>query len=244
MNLLLVDRREISANGTVRLEGRRAEHLRNVLRVTIGDTCRAGIVGGELGTARVMAIDPEAITMHLESEGPPRPPLPIEIVLAIPRPKVLSRTLEHLAAFGVSRIDLTNAWRVDKSYLGSPRLQPDHVDAALRLGAEQGATTHLPDVHVHRRLMTLLDARWPAEQPPMASRLIAHPGSPPVETVRLVWPAVIAIGPEGGWIPRELETFVSRGFTPVSIGEPILRVEAAISAVVGQLILLRRMQGI
>jgi RsmE family RNA methyltransferase len=52
---------------------------------------------------------------------------------------------------------------------------------------------------------------------------------------------VIAFGPEGGWIQRELDTFVARGFTPVSLGAPILRVESAIAATLGQLLLLQRL---
>ena len=51
---------------------------------------------------------------------------------------------------------------------------------------------------------------------------------------------MLAIGPEGGWIERELETFVERGFKPVSLGAPILRVEAAVAAALGQLLLLQR----
>ena len=74
-------------------------------------------------------------------------------------------------------------------------------------------------------------------------RLIAHPHAPPIESVVLdVKPTVVAIGPEGGWIDRELETFVERGFKPVSIGTPILRVEAAVAAALGQLELLHRMR--
>jgi 16S rRNA (uracil1498-N3)-methyltransferase len=71
--------------------------------------------------------------------------------------------------------------------------------------------------------------------------LIAHPGAPPIETVAQPGPCVLAIGPEGGWIQRELDTFIERGFAPVSLGTPILRVEAAVATVLGQLALLDRM---
>ena len=122
----------------------------------------------------------------------------------------------------------------------SPRLEPDALALAARFGAEQGATTHLPAIAVHERLMELLDERWSARRRP-ALRLIAHPTAPPIETGRrrLARSTVLAIGPEGGWIERELETFVERGFTPVSLGAPILRVEAAVAAALGQLVLAR-----
>ncbi len=242
MNLLLVEPSELAADGSVALADRRADHLRKVIGATVGTTIRAGVVGGRIGTAEVVADDGAQMTLRLETTGPASPPLPIELVLAIPRPKVLTRVIESAAAFGVARIDLTNAWRVDKSYLASPRLGPDALARALRLGAEQGATTHIPPLAIHERLMRLLATRWPAGSPgPPETRLLAHPGAPPIEQAALTWPLTIAIGPEGGWIQREIDTFVERGFTPVSIGSPILRVEAALSATLGQLLVLQRL---
>jgi RsmE family RNA methyltransferase len=256
VNLLLVEPAELGTDATCTLGDRRAVHLRRVLGAVVGSRIRAGVVGGGLGTAEVVSDDGTAITLRLVVSEPAPQPLPIELVLAIPRPKVLTRVVEIAAAFGVARIDLTNAWRVDKSYLDSPRLAPDTLAHAARLGAEQGATTRLPVIAVHRRLMGLLDERseardddrdppgtikrWPG---PPAGKLIAHPGAPPIETAMAGPPApiVLAIGPEGGWITREIETFVARGFSPVSLGEPILRVEAAVAAALGQLLVLRRL---
>lgn len=243
MNLLLVDPAELAIDGTFALDDRRAVHLRSVLAAGPGAHVRTGIIGGGIGRAQVITDDGAAITLRLTVTDPAPPPLPIDLVLAIPRPKVVSRVIEAAAAFGVARIDLTNAWRVDKSYLRSPRLDPAATGVAARLGAEQGATTHLPAVAIHLRLMALLDARWPG---PPAVKLIAHPGAPPIEAALMGTPGpsgplVLAIGPEGGWIDREVDSFVSRGFTPVSLGTPILRVETAIAAALGQLLLLNRL---
>ena len=94
--------------------------------------------------------------------------------------------------------------------------------------------------------MALLDARWPGPPgPPRPQiKLVAHPGAPPIEVAEPgELPLVLAIGPEGGWIAREVETFVARGFTPVSLGAPILRVETAVAAALGQLLVLRRLAG-
>jgi RsmE family RNA methyltransferase len=243
MNLLLVDPAELAGDATCTLRDRRALHLRTVLGAGVGSHVKAGVIGGGLGSAELLADDGAAMTLRLTLTDPAPAPLPIELVLAIPRPKVLTRVVEIAAAFGVARIELTNAWRVDKSYLRSPRLAPDALALAARLGAEQGATTHLPAIAIHDRLMALLDARWPG---PPAVKLIAHPGAPPIETALAgtlapLAPLSLAIGPEGGWIAREVDTFVARGFTPVSLGAPILRVEAAVAAALGQLLLLGRL---
>ncbi|HUS65687.1 MAG TPA: RsmE family RNA methyltransferase, partial [Kofleriaceae bacterium] len=52
---------------------------------------------------------------------------------------------------------------------------------------------------------------------------------------------IVAIGPEGGWIDRELETFERLGFSAVSLGAAVLRVESAVAATLAQLTLLRRL---
>jgi len=241
VNLLLVDAGELGPTAEVTLSSsdRRAVHLRTVLDAArVGARVRAGVVGGALGEGEVTAIAPDgALTLRLALAQQPPPRLPIELVLAVPRPKALTRVIEAAASFDIERVALTNAWRVDKSYLKSPRLAPDALAHAARLGAEQGGTTHLPAIEVHDRLMALLDARFPA---PARTALIAHPGAPPIETVRPAGPVTLAIGPEGGWIDREVDTFVARGFTPVSLARTILRVETAVAAALGQLALLLR----
>jgi 16S rRNA (uracil1498-N3)-methyltransferase len=233
VNLLLVEPAELATVVVVR--DRRAEHLRTVLGVKPGTTVRAGVIGGQIGTADVLSDDGVAIELRLTLTEPPPAPLPIQLVLAVPRPKVLSRVVEAVAAFGIARLDLTNAWRVDKSYLSSPRLAPGALAAAARLGAEQGATTYLPPIALHARLMALL-----ADLPQAATRLVAHPGAPLIETATLATPVTLALGPEGGWIAREVDTLVERGFQPVSLGTGILRVETAVAAALGQLALLLR----
>ena len=242
MNLLLLDPEELRGDGTFVVSDRRAQHLRAVLGVEVGSTVRAGIIGGAIGTADVVAIIHDDITLRFTATAATDARVPVDLVLAIPRPKVITRTIEIAASFGVGRIELTNAWKVDKSYLGSPRLDAGALALAARFGAEQGATTRIPAIRVRERLMELLDEQF--IRPSSAEmRLIAHPHAPPIETVVMdVKPTVLAIGPEGGWIDRELETFVERGFKPVSIGTPILRVEAAVAAALGQLELLHRMR--
>ncbi len=238
MNLLLVEHAELAADGTCALADRRAEHLRRVLGVVPGQIVRAGVLGGGLGTAEILADDGHALTIRMAASGAAPPQLAVELVLAVPRPKVLTRVIETAAAFGIRRIDLTNSWRVDKSYLRSPRIEAGSLAHAARLGAEQGGTTHVPQIRVHERLMALLDQPFAP-----ATKLVAHPGASPIEAVAATpLPCVLAIGPEGGWIERELATLVDRGFVACSLGTPILRVEAAVSAALGQLLLLARLR--
>jgi RsmE family RNA methyltransferase len=237
MNLLLVSPDELDGDQVI-LRDRRAVHAREVIGAKVGATLKAGLVGGNLGTAMVMGDDGTAITLRVVFDTLAPPPMPVELVLAVPRPKVLSRTLEIAASFGVARIALTNSWRVDKSYLKSPRLAPASLAQAIRLGAEQGGTTHEAPVVLHERFMQMIDSPFA----PDATRLVAHPAAPPIESVMKDGPCILAIGPEGGWIERELETFRERGFRPCSLGPAILRVEAAVAAALAQLTLIARLR--
>jgi 16S rRNA (uracil1498-N3)-methyltransferase len=236
VNLLLVEASELS-DGLCVVADRRAAHVREVLGVSVGTQIKMGVLGGAIGTGEVVSDDGSGVALRFTRTEDPRPQLEIELVLAMPRPKVLARVIEACAAFAIPRIDLTNAWRVDKSYLRSPKLLAESLAQSARLGAEQGATTHVPEIVVHERLMELLDSRFATSAP---GRLIAHPGAKPIESVAQRGPKVIAIGPEGGWIERELETFADRGFALCALGSPILRVESAISVAIGQLMLLDR----
>jgi RsmE family RNA methyltransferase len=167
----------------------------------------------------------------------------------VPRPKALSRALQTLAAMGVRHIDLVNAWRVDASYFSSPRLTPPALDEDLRLGLEQAACTYLPTVAIHRLLVPFLDATL---QPRLAAAaaaptlpLLAHPRrATPIERALAPGdrrPICLAIGPEGGWIERELDSFVGLGFQAIQLGPAILRTETAITAALAQIELLRRL---
>jgi 16S rRNA (uracil1498-N3)-methyltransferase len=246
VNLLLFERGELVASGTeveLPIGDRRARHLVAVLRARMGQRVRAGVARGPTGHAEVVALDGERIRLRLLLDGASSPRPPIDLIAAVPRPKILSRVLETAASFGVGRIDLVNAWRVDRSYLSSPRLEPDQLAAALRLGCEQGGTTWVPDAAVHRLLMPFLHGV--PDRQPGELRIIAHPRAaldieaavPPGSA----GPIAVAVGPEGGWIDREVDSFAERGFTPVRLGAPILRVDAAVAALLAQLQLLRRL---
>jgi len=241
VNLLLVDRAEVGSDGTCALDGRRARHLRDVLGARPGAIVRAGVIGGGVGTAEVIADDGRCVTVKLTVGERAAPARDVELVLAVPRPKVIARSIEIAASFGVRAIELTNAWRVDKSYLASPKLAAAALATAARVGAEQGMTTRVPATRVWPRFMELVEARFGDEVD--ETRLVAHPDAPPIERARIGSGAlVIAIGPERGWIDRELDTLRARGFQPVSLGAAILRVEAAVAAALAQLLLLHRIK--
>jgi RsmE family RNA methyltransferase len=242
VNLILVEAAD-ERGGQVVLRGRRARHAREVLRVAEGQPLRVGRVRGPRGVGRVIAVGDEVILDCAFDEVAPPPPW-LDVILAVPRPKVLTRVVEALASFGVRRLDLVNAWRVDRSFFASHRAGDEALAEALRLGCEQGGHTWLPEVAVHPLLVPFLRdtlaPRLAAE--PRRVGLLAHPAAPGVENVPVAdRPVVLAVGPEGGWIASELSSFAALGFHAVSAGAAVLRVETALPALVAQLWLWRRL---
>jgi 16S rRNA (uracil1498-N3)-methyltransferase len=235
VNLILLDPDEIAPDGTARLSGRRAAHVADVLRAAAGARLRVGALGGRLGTGEVLSAGPGEVTLSVGLDREPPPRAPVDLVLALPRPKILRKVLHAAASMGVARIALVGSYRVEKSYFASPLLAPAAIAAELRLGLEQGRDTIPPTVSVFRWFKPFaedaLDALFPD-----ARRLLADPGA----TARLeALPAggeraVVAIGPEGGWTRYEAQELERRAFAPFSLGPRVLRVDAAVPYALGQ----------
>jgi 16S rRNA (uracil1498-N3)-methyltransferase len=235
VNLILLDAAELGPGGEVRLEGRRAVHVLEVLRPACGERLQVGVAGGLLGRGEVVALAPATVTLRVVLDRPPPPRSPVDLLLALPRPKILRKVLHAAAAMGVGRLVLLGSWRVEKSYWGSPLLAPAALAAELRLGLEQGRDTVPPAVEVRRFFKPFVEDELAATFPD-AQRLLAHPSA--AAPLEALWPraerAVVAVGPEGGWTPYEADALARHGFESFSLGPRVLRVDAAVPFVTGQ----------
>ncbi len=242
MNLLLAHASELvsdepaGAAQQIVVAGERAEHLSKVLRATVGQRIRVGIVCQSIGTAEVMEVrDAKVVLGSLQMQALGKPPR-VRLIIALPRPKALRRLLQTAACFGVSQIDLVNAWRVEKSYWSSPAMEVEAMQQELWLGCEQGRHAWLPTIATHRFLMPFLSELGEGEQ----RRLLAHPGGQRWlrgDDLKAA-ACLIAVGPEGGWIEDELSSFGDAGFDRFTLSESILRSEIAVAATLAQLELL------
>ncbi|MFZ5776094.1 MAG: 16S rRNA (uracil(1498)-N(3))-methyltransferase [Thermodesulfobacteriota bacterium] len=246
MNLILLHPHELR-NHRVELTGRRAQHIRKVLRCKPGDQVRVGVVDGWLGSGVITALSPDRVELAVTLTGPPPPAPPTDLILAVPRPIMLGRVLSQAASMGIGRIFLINANRVEKSFFNSSLMQShEALTERLLLGLEQGIDTRLPTLSVHPRFRPFLeDILPPLLATSRPTSLLAHPGNhaglgaccPPP----LAGPAILAIGPEGGWVDFEVDRFTALGFKTFSLGPRILRVDTAVPALLSQLALLRQL---
>src|SRR5437764_8998627 len=121
MNLVLLFEEDFVGPERVVLTGRRAQHVVEVHRAAAGDELTVGVAGGRLGHGVVTRVASDTVEMTVALDRDPSPLLPLTLILALPRPKVLNRVIAAATSMGIKQLYLVNAWRVEKSYWGSPR---------------------------------------------------------------------------------------------------------------------------
>ncbi|WP_278414078.1 16S rRNA (uracil(1498)-N(3))-methyltransferase [Stutzerimonas kunmingensis] len=234
MNLLLLDTADFIADDRVLLRDRRLTHLQQVHRAEAGEQLRVGRVGGNIGSGQLLRLDAHEAELQVSFDQPPPAKLPVTLLLALPRPKMLRRVLQTVAAMGVPRLVLLNSYRVEKSFWQTPFLEPAAIHEQLILGLEQARDTILPEVIIEKRFKPFVEDRL-SQLAADTLGLVGHPGDFPHCPRAVTQPVTLAIGPEGGWIPYEVEKLAAAGLRPVQLGERILRVETAVSALLARL---------
>jgi len=234
VNLLLLDTADFIADDRVLLRDRRLTHLQQVHRAEAGEQLRVGRVGGNMGSGQLLRLDAHEAELQVSFDQPPPAKLPVTLLLALPRPKMLRRVLQTAAAMGVPRLVLLNSYRVEKSFWQTPFLEPAAIHEQLILGLEQARDTVLPEVIIEKRFKPFVEDRLPQLAADTLG-LVGHPGDFPHCPRAVTQPVTLAIGPEGGWIPYEVDKLAAAGLRPVQLGERILRVETAVSALLARL---------
>lgn len=234
MNLLLLEDGDFVAADRALLSGRRLKHLHEVHRAAVGDSLRVGRLNGLIGTGQLLRLDAEQAELSIELDQSAPGKLPLTLLLALPRPKMLRRVLQTISAMGVPRVVLLNSYRVEKSFWQTPFLEPAAIREQLILGLEQARDTVLPEIIIEKRFKPFVEDRLP-ELAAGSLGLIGHPGAYPACPRAVDQAVTLAVGPEGGWIPYEVEMLQEAGLQPVQLGERILRVETAVTALLARL---------
>ena len=216
MNLLLLTEADRISGDLFQVAGRRAEHIKCVLRAVPGGRIKAGLLGGNIGIAELRKVERNCVELVCPAFDI-APPESSEIVpvISLPRPQSFKKTLHFIASSGIKKAA---------------------IEEELILGLEQGVDTILPQLEFRRSFRDFVSGGELAELSKNAEKIIAHPmnDAPPCPcgSQGATW---VAIGPEGGYTPGEVEAFLSAGYTPVTLGRHILRVEFALAYLCGRL---------
>ena len=236
MNIILLSKYDFIQDSTrVLIQDDRFIHILRVLNPKVGQSLKVGLLGGSCGYGIVESINSKEVMLNvvLNKLAPHRHPF--DIVLALPRPKMLRRILRTIAEYGVDNLHLINSARVEKSFWQSPLLQPEKIHDALMAGMERSKDTIMTNVLLHQRfrpfiedeLLTICGDRncWLADMSATRSAVDINISSKP---------SVVMIGPEGGFVPFETELAISTIAQPIHLGGRTLSVDTAVTTVLAQ----------
>ena len=233
MNLLLFEPEDFLPDGTARISGRRLRQLREVIKAEPGKVCKAGVLGGKVGGAELLAIDEAQAVFRFEARQQPPPPLEVTLLCALPRPPTFAKVVHSAVTCGVKKLHFFHSAKVEKSYWQSSKLAPEVIRGEVILALEQCADTVVPEIFFHRRFRRFVEDEIPGAAPAGALKLFGDPGASapvPVGAARRSH-VVLAVGPEGGFNDFETQLLRDNGFAGVTLGRRILRSEFAVNSI-------------
>lgn len=233
MNIVLLDPRQTEAEFWSITSTRQLEHLQQRLQIQVGDTLKVGIREGQRYLTEIVEISEKAVRLKpLQQETVPEK-LPVTLIVALPRPKVLRRLIMDSVTLGVEKIILLHSYRVDKSYWQTPFLQ--QLNHYIELGLEQAGDTVAPQIELYKRFKPFVEDILPGLITSSRPAYVAHPYVEQAMPFAIQHPCTIVIGPEGGFIPYEVDLLIKNGCQAVSLGNRIIRTETVIPYVLGRL---------
>ena len=233
MNLLLFKPAQQQNQQVIINDARRVAHIQQHLKLQVGDCIKVGQENGLKGIAVVESIgDQQLILSQLVLDQASPAKLPVILVVALPRPKVLRRLVMDAVTLGVEQLIIIHSYRVEKSYWQTPFLQ--QIDHYIELGLEQAGDTVLPQMQCFKRFRPFVEDVLPTLIQ-HRSAFVAHPHADQAMPIALNQPSVLVVGPEGGFIPFEIDLLQQNGCQAASLGSRILRTETAIPSLLGRL---------
>lgn len=218
----------------MRLEGAdpRAEHIFKVLRARVGTRVFVGFINGPRARAEVILVEADgAITLEVVGTEPAPKPLPIRLLIGLPRPHTAKRILFEAASLGVCDLHFFEAERGEPSYAKSRLWTSDEWKERLRLGTEQSFGTHVPEVGMHTDLQSAISFLQ-GQGTHIAMDNYEAGGSLSQLFYTEASSATIALGPERGWSSGERDIFRKNGWNLAHLGPHVLRLETACTAAV------------
>ncbi|CAN5683622.1 16S rRNA (uracil(1498)-N(3))-methyltransferase [soil metagenome] len=218
----------LAAGARVRLPDNVAAHLLRVLRLGVGDACVLFNGDGCDYDARIVATGRRDAAVEITASRAVDNESPLRIVLlqGIARGEKMDWILQKASELGAAAflpvISERSAVRLSAER-STRRLE--HWRQVVVAACEQSGRARVPEVAPPQALQDAV-ARLPVN----ALRLLLDPGAS-ADTGSLPEPGsggcCLAIGPEGGWSPRDRGALEGAGFSGMRLGPRVLRTETA-----------------
>ena len=235
MNICLFKQEEL--NRPLSIKDERGEHIIKILHKKEGDTFSAGVINGMAGIAIIKSIQNGEITFDFKPDSEGKNLYPLKMIIGFPRPIQLKRLLRDIAALGVQEVHLTGTELGEKSYMQSNLVEHGTAYQMLLDGTVQAASTHVPDLFLHKTLKDCLESVIPEKEQCNNAKILKlcmdniNPKGSLFSVLQEQYekPALIvaAIGSERGWTQKEREMLESAGYLRVGMGPRVMRTETA-----------------
>lgn len=207
------------------LTGSEVHHLAGVMRAKVGDEITLFDGSGHEFQGRIEALKKDRCELAIleKREVSREPALAITAGVALPKGERQKWLVEKLTELGVTQLVplLTTRGVVQPGEQAAARLRRSVIEASKQCG--------------RNRLLEIAPAiaaeAWFAATPASELRLLAEPAGEPFANLQSEicqrQSVHIAIGPEGGFTTAEVDAAKAAGWSPVSLGRSILRIETA-----------------
>lgn len=220
----------LAVGASLALPGAAAAHLIRVLRLGVGDACVLFNGDGHDYDARIVAADKRGAEVGIVDARVVGNESPLRIVLVqgIARGEKMDWILQKATELGVASLVPVSSERSEVRLAGEragKRLA--HWRSVVVAACEQCGRARVPDVAAPQSLSDTV-ASLPAD----ARRFLLDPAADTgiadlPQVAGQGPPYVLAVGPEGGWSPRDRTVLADAGFTALRLGPRILRTETA-----------------
>jgi 16S rRNA (uracil1498-N3)-methyltransferase len=214
--------------------GDRAHHLSVVLRAQAGQLYELSD-GVRVYLGHIEKVERDSVEFALLEELPAEEPrLHVSLLLSVVKFDAFEWAIEKATELGVAEIVPLAAARSEKGLVAAAEKRSERWRKIVLEAAQQSRRVRLPVLRAVARPEAAFAARGDrlgiflserAEAPALRSEL----------RDRVASQAVLAIGPEGGWIDEERDAALKAGFQEASLGRLILRTETAVVAALAAL---------
>ncbi len=213
----------LAQTSSPRLEGDEARHLSRACRIGPGELVELFDGHGLVHTAQVIAIDNKGVDIALLGQPLPERAtlLPLVLAVAVPKSDRFDWLVEKATELGVSRLIPLIAERsvVDPRGQKLERLRRAIVEASKQCRRDRLMILERPTPWAEVARSFAESIKFLAD--PQGARACEWPLIPPGH------PAILAVGPEGGFTVSERESAVQWAWQPISLSANILRIETA-----------------
>jgi 16S rRNA (uracil1498-N3)-methyltransferase len=227
------------SSGEAQLSNDEGQHVARVLRLRAGEVVAIFDGAGREALARIGSVTSRRVMVEViePRDAAPEPRVAVTIAQALLKSDKMDRVIRDAVMLGVTAVQPFVSRRTDVPFKAvTEGGRQDRWERTVIASVKQCGRAVVPPVHATKEFADVL------QSPARETRLMCvEPGSrgdiADMTSLEGHTPssAMVMVGPEGGWDPREVADAAAAGVTLLSFGGRVLRADAAGAAVISVL---------